>query len=142
MMGDDGFGGYYRMEEWDKLPIVIMPNSLSYHNPSVLGVMNGGASYRLPTYVITNEGIKDGEGMVLHFCKGNKEDETAFRQEGVFTESVLQAVKMYLESVNVPPLASRETSMVITKTDEALFWQKKRADDRVLKGIQGTYKKH
>jgi len=38
-------------------------------------------------------------------------------------------------------MASRETSMAITKLDEALMWIDKRAQDRALRGVQGTYKK-
>lgn len=110
-------------------------------NPKVLGIVQDGATYNLPTYAVTNEGIQDGEGLTLKFCKGNKEDENVLRQEGVFSETLIQSVKMYLESVNVGQMSSRETSMVITKLDEALMWMQKRTDDRILRGVQGTYQK-
>lgn len=97
--------------------------------------------YIIPTYTITNEGIQEGKGTTILFCKGNKEDENVFRQEGVFSESLLQVVKEYLTCVNVGEMATRETSMVITKLDEALMWMNKRAEDRKLRGVQGTYQK-
>lgn len=111
------------------------------NNPKVVEVVKEGASYNVPTYKVTNEGMVDGEGATINFCKGNKEDESVFRQEGMFTETLIQTAKMYLESVNVGEMASRETAMAITKLDEALMWIDKRAADRILRGVQGTYKK-
>src|ERR1017187_2958573 len=111
------------------------------NNPRILQETINGARYVLPTFKVTNEGISDGEGMVLNFCKGNKNNESALRQEGVFTESLIQVAKQYLEAVNVGELATRETSMVITKLDEALMWIAKRTEDRKLRGVQGTYQK-
>ena len=110
-------------------------------NPKLLETIKEGATYRLPTFRVTNEGMEDGSGIELLFCKGNKEDPTAFRQEGLFTETLIQAAKQYLESVNVGDMATRDTSMVITKLDEALMWINKRAEDRKLRGVQGTYQK-
>jgi hypothetical protein len=110
-------------------------------NPKSLEVIIEGATYRVPTYKVTNEGIQDGAGIDIVFCKGNKEDAAALRQEGVFTETLIQTAKEYLESVNVGPMSTRETSMVITKLDEALMWINKRAEDRKLRGVQATYQK-
>ncbi len=110
-------------------------------NPQLVETVVKGSTYRLPTYYIDNDGLHDGEGLELKVCKGNREDESALRQEGVFTESLIQAAKQYLIEVNVGDLASREASMAITKLDEALMWINKRADDRKLRGVQGTYQK-
>lgn len=110
-------------------------------NPKLIETVKEGATYFVPTYKVTNEGMQDGAGMQIIFCKGNKEDENVFRQEGLFTETLIQTAKEFLESVNKGEMASRETSMVITKLDEALMWIQKRADDRALRGVQGTYKK-
>jgi hypothetical protein len=111
------------------------------NNPKVIETVVAGATYKVPTYKVTNQGIEDGSGIEIVFCKGNKEDETALRQEGVFTETIIQTAKQYLESVNVGEMATRETSMVITKLDEALMWIAKRAEDRKLREVQGTYQK-
>lgn len=110
-------------------------------NPKLITPVVAGATYDIPTYKVTNEGMEDGKGLRLIFCKGNKEDETVLRQEGVFTETLLQVAKEYLETVNVGEMASRETSMAITKIDEALLWILKRSEDRKLRGVQGTYQK-
>lgn len=110
-------------------------------NPKVLETHIEGANYVIPTYKITADGIQDGEGQAILFCKGDKSNEEVFRQEGVFTESLIQVSKQYLESVNKGDLSSRETSMAITKLDEALMWLNKRAEDRALRGVQATYKK-
>lgn len=110
-------------------------------NPKQLNTLMEGASYFIPTYKITNNGVEDGNGTTIVFCKGNKEDETILRHEGVFTETLIQVAKQYLEAVNKGELATRETSMVITKLDEALMWISKRAEDRKLRGVQNTYQK-
>lgn len=110
-------------------------------NPKLIEPIVAGATYRVPTFKVTNDGIADGEGIDIVFCKGNKEDENALRQEGVFTETLIQTAKEYIESVNVGNMASRENSMAITKLDEALMWINKRAEDRKLRGVQGTYQK-
>jgi len=110
-------------------------------NPRQVETIVEGATYNVPTFVVTNEGIEDGGGTNIYFCKGNKEDESFLRQEGVFTETLIQVAKQYLESVNVGPMSTRETSMVITKLDEALMWIQKRAEDRKLRGVQATYQK-
>lgn len=110
-------------------------------NPKQIETVIEGATYNVPTFKVTNEGIEDGSGIEIVFCKGNKEDESQLRQEGLFTETLIQTAKQYLESVNVGQMATRETSMVITKLDEALMWIQKRAEDRKLRGVQGTYQK-
>ncbi len=111
------------------------------NNPRNLEVVKEGAIYNVPTFKVTNEGMTDGEGMTINFCKGNKEDESVFRQEGVFTETLLQVALQYLQSVNVGELASRDTSLAITHIEDALLRIGKRASDRELRGVQGTYKK-
>lgn len=110
-------------------------------NPKIIETVTEGATYLVPTYKIGDNGVEDGEGVKIIFCKGNKENKLFLRQEGLFTETLIQTAKQYLESVNIGEMASRETSMVITKLDEALMWIDKRANDRILRGVQGTYKK-
>lgn len=110
-------------------------------NPKQIEAVVDGATYNVPTFKVTDAGIEDGAGIDIVFCKGNKEDNTILRQEGVFTETLIETAKRYLESVNVGPMSTRETSMVITKLDEALMWINKRAEDRKLRGVQATYQK-
>lgn len=110
-------------------------------NPKSIETIVPKSTYVVPTYCVTNEGIQDSMSVKIEFCKGNKADESIPRQEGFFTESLIAVSKRYLEENNVGDLASRETSMAITKLDEALMWLQKRADDRALRGVQGTYQK-
>jgi hypothetical protein len=98
-------------------------------------------TFQVPTYFVNDDGIQDGEGLEIKLCRGNKMDENAPRQEGVFTETLLQLCKEYLEGVNKGELASRDTSVAITKIDEALLWIGKRAEDRKMREVQGTYLK-
>lgn len=110
-------------------------------NPRLIETVVKGATYKVPTFKVTDNGLEDGAGAEIIFCKGNKEDSSVFRQEGFFTETMIQTAKQYLEDVNIGEMASRETSMAITKLDEALMWINKRAEDRKLRGVQGTYQK-
>lgn len=110
-------------------------------DPKIIKTITEGASYALPSYFITDEGIQDGDEFVLNLCKGNKSDNTALRQPGLFIETLLQVCKEYLETVNVGHLSSRETSTAITKIDEALMWLNKRAEDRKRREVQATYNK-
>jgi hypothetical protein len=110
-------------------------------NPKYIATLHEKSTYLVPTYQVTNDGLQHYDDQTIHFCKGNKEDESVFRQSGFFTESIIETAKRYLEENNVGDLSSRETSMAITKLDEALMWLGKRAEDRQLRGVQGTYKK-
>ncbi len=110
-------------------------------NPKQITEVVPGATYTVPTYEITNNGIEDGIGATINFCKGNRNNESFLRQEGFFTETLIAVAKKYLETVNVGELASRDTSMAITKLDEALMWINKRAEDRKERGVQATYNK-
>lgn len=111
-------------------------------NPKAILTVVEKSTYSVPTYKVTNEGLVDlEEDTLIYFCKGNKEDESVLRQSGFFTETLIAVAKRYLEENNVGDLASRETSTAITKLDEALMWLNKRAEDRQLRGVQGTYKK-
>lgn len=97
-------------------------------------------NFEVPTYKVTNNGLEDGAGIKISLCRGNKLNENDPRQEGLFTETLLQVCKEYLEGVNVGPMATRDTSVAITKIDEALLWIGKRAEDRKMREVQGTYK--
>ena len=43
------------------------------NNPRVIETVVEGATYKVPTYKVTNAGIEDGSGIEIVFCKGNKE---------------------------------------------------------------------
>ncbi len=120
------------------------PETSKYVNglyPQDIVIVEPKATYSVRQFEVTNDGLKDAGEYVLQFCKGNKADENVFRQKGFFTETLIAAAKKYLEENNVGEMATRETSMAITKLDEALMWIGKRAADRQARGVQGTYQK-
>ncbi len=110
-------------------------------DPKQISTVVAKATYEVPQYTVSNDGIQDAEPTLISFCKGNKENESIPRQTGFFTETLITVAKKYLEENNVGELASRETSMAITKLDEALMWLQKRNDDRKARGVQATYRK-
>lgn len=99
------------------------------------------STYFIPTYGIDNNGLFHAGHITVQFCKGNKADEDTYRQNGLLTETLIALAKKYLEENNVGELSSRETAVAITKLDEALMWLNKRAEDRKIRGVQGTYQK-
>jgi hypothetical protein len=98
-------------------------------------------TYFLPVYAITDSGIEDVDYSIIRFARGSKTDSEIERQDGFFTESLIQLCKEHLESVNVGDLSTRETSLAITKLQEALFWLDARKQDRELRKVLGTYNK-
>jgi len=56
---------------------------------------------------------------------------------GCQVDQVIAAAKLILEGLN-RNLPSRETSIAITKLDEALMWLEKRTKDREARGVEGT----
>lgn len=110
-------------------------------NPKSIKTLVSQSTYAVPTYAVTEEGPIYVGTSDIKFCKGNKEDKSVPRQEGFFTETLIAVAKKYLEENNVGDLASRETAVAITKLDESLMWLNKRAEDRALRGVQGTYQK-
>jgi hypothetical protein len=109
--------------------------------PKLIITTREKSTYEVPVFCVTNDGLEEAYKIPIQFCKGDKSNEEVFRQTGFFTETLLTTCKQYLEENNVGELASRETSMAITKLDEALMWLAKRAEDRRLRGVQGTYQK-
>lgn len=111
------------------------------NDPKVIKTIKDGALYELQYYKVTNEGLEDaGYTKTFKFCKGSKEDDTAFRQEGFFTETLLVTCKTYLEQNNVGQLKSEETAGAIIHIDAALKCLQDRADKRKASGVQGTYR--
>lgn len=59
---------------------------------------------------------------------------------GCQVDSIIDAAKMILEGLN-KNVPSRETSVAITKLEEAMMWLKKRTEDRIERGVEGTQNK-
>jgi len=113
-----------------------------------------GTTYMLPKYrVVDGEGIKlisEIEGNVqisdwmqqITFVRGDKTDNGVIipRVDGILHEQLLTMMisDLQYKSKLVP---SRETSIVITKLQEALMWLEERQKDRENRNVQGTYTK-
>lgn len=102
-----------------------------------------GTTYRLQNYE-----VKDGVGIqpiasqtTITFVRGSKlKDEEVEKREGILHETLLSMMiaDLKFKSSLVP---SRESSLAITKLEEALFWMEERQRIREQQGTQGTYKK-
>jgi len=108
--------------------------------PQKIETVTAKATYTVPVYEVIDGGFQE-TFEPLTFCKGDKSNPDIYRQKGYFTETLIAVAKRYLEENNVGEMATRETSMAITKLDEALLWIGKRASDRAARGVQGTYQK-
>lgn len=111
-------------------------------NPRNIQTIEPGFVYNLPVFAVTPEGIVHDEMLHrINFCRGDKTNESVPRQPGVFIESLLETCVQRLSTVNTGDLATRETSIAITKIQEALMWLEKRSADRQLRNVEGTYQK-
>lgn len=99
------------------------------------------ATYQVHQFKVTNLGLEDGGDTCIDFCKGNKEDQSSLRQTGFFTETLLEVCAQYLRENNVGELANRDTAIAITHIEDAILRLGKRAEDRKLRNVQGTYQK-
>jgi len=110
-------------------------------NPRNITVEEAGYRYLVPTYYINSDGVQDGENASINFCRGNKDDATQPRQDGLFVESLIEVIVQRLQTVNVGDLATRDTSIAITHLEDALLRLGKRSQDRQIRGVEATYKK-
>lgn len=106
-------------------------------------ILEDGAEYALPNYeVIEGKGlVETGSQTRINFVRGSKLGTDKIEpNEGTLHEHLISAMVHDLKLKNklVP---SRETSMVITKLEEALMWQQRRSIDRAKREVQETYKK-
>lgn len=107
-------------------------------------VIEEGTQYELPQYeVIDGKGIQriEGPGVLVSFVRGSKlKDEDVQKREGTLHEHLLAMLIYDLQYKNslVP---SRETSLIITKLQEALGWFRQRHVDRVKRNVVSTYQK-
>ena len=57
---------------------------------------------------------------------------------GCHNEDLIAIVIDRLQCLNQGDFACRENSIAITKLEEALMWLRKRTNDRVKRGVEGT----
>lgn len=100
-----------------------------------------GATYQMPIYAVTSEGLKVKGAKALRFVKGNKVDESVFRQSGVITIDLLNVAKAYLSDVNVGNLWNIETVQAIDYITKAIDILEARQKDRISRNVKDTYQK-
>jgi len=115
-------------------------------------IIEEGTKYGLPVYdVVEDQGIVKVEdtgtendpfqNQIISFVRGSKlGDENVEKKRGTLHEHLLSMMihDLKFKSSIVP---SRESSIVITKLQEALMWLRQRQVDRVKREVEGTYKK-
>lgn len=89
----------------------------------------GGAHHH---YLFEIDGKVAGE---LRFQKGARGEATSVA--GLTSASVMAALIDHLQEFQDGPFPSRETALTITKLQEALFWERHRADLRAARGVLG-----
>ena len=84
----------------------------------------------------------DGEGTIavtITFQKGpRKEPEST---HGVLDGDLLEIVRDRLAHFQKGEYATRENAIALTHIEEALLWLNKRVEDRIERGVLGTYAK-
>jgi hypothetical protein len=120
-------------------------------------VIELGTTYQLPKFrVVDGEGIKriiDIEHSLvplahleyydtITFVRGDKSDNNTIipRVDGILHKQLLGLMieDLQYKSQLVP---SRESAIVITKLQEALFWLEERSRNREKRNVEGTYQK-
>lgn len=98
-------------------------------------------SYRLNVKAVTDSGIKEIATQDILLCRGSKLGEGIERQDGFFTEQLLDVCREYLESVNQGDLKNKYATMAIGNIQQAMYWLEERQKDRQERGVAQTYKK-
>ena len=100
-------------------------------------------------YELENFENKDSEGQKIQFIEKVQVNSTGLGvvtnklvtvNDGTTNEEVLEVLINRLQ-VLTEKLPSRETSIAITKLEEALLWLNKRTSDRLKRGVEGTHLK-
>lgn len=106
---------------------------------------HGGACHR---YEITgfdtkeNPSSTNSEGYQCSFSRGVILFQNGPIKEngvnGISQEALLAVVIDRLRSFQAGPYACRENAIALTKIEEAMMWLKKRTQDRMARGVEGT----
>lgn len=91
-----------------------------------------GHSYELKNY--------KGDEVAEQFLQFMQKDAAGnLTQDGTTNEEVLEVMIDRMQVLNLM-LPSRETSIAITKLQEAQMWLFRRTSDRIQRGVEGTHK--
>ena len=109
-------------------------------NPREIMTKHPGATYFVPVYEMTTEGLELVSRETIQFVKGAKDDPNVFRQRGFMTETLLETCLQYLNDVQFGNLADEDTQGAIADIQSALGKLAARAEKRKARGVQQTYK--
>lgn len=88
-------------------------------------------------YTLANHEIGSPEQEIKFIKKEKQGDQFVTIQNGTTNEEVLAMLINRLQALSYK-LPSRETSIAITKCEEALMWLNKRTQDRLSRGVENT----
>lgn len=77
--------------------------------------------------------------LTVQMQEGPRKDPNAIH--GVLDTDLLEIVRDRLRSFQSGPYACRENACALTHIEEALMWMNKRVEDRITRGVLGTYEK-
>ena len=102
-------------------------------------IVKEGAVYVTPLYMVKDTALKEIGSFQIKFVRGKGPDGTLVPEEGILSEHLISVLIHDLKHKNTV-VPSRETSVAITKLQEALFWLEERQRSRTERGVVGTYK--
>jgi hypothetical protein len=101
----------------------------------------GGANHKYRIAHIPGPGEKRGfEPLDISFQKGAIE-ENGNGINGIAGEALMAILIDRMQGFASGPFPSRETSLALTKLQEALHWLEHRTKERVARGVEGKHEK-
>ena len=77
--------------------------------------------------------------LTVQMQEGPRKDPNAIH--GVLDTDLLEIVRDRLTAFQSGPYACRENACALTHIEEALLWMNKRVENRITRGVLGTYEK-
>lgn len=100
------------------------------------GVGNANHKYKITSLP---NGTQGGFTDYICFQKGARKDPNAV--DGILDEDLLEIVRDRLIGFQSGDFATKENKLALRHIEDALFWLNKRKEDRVKRGVLGTYDK-
>lgn len=117
----------------EKLSTIQKINNLN--TISCLNEVGPGGAYH--DYLI--EYGDTGNDQCIYFQKGPRHIEDS--RYGILDEDLLEIVRHRLQCFQKGEFATRENAIALTHIEEVLLWLNKRKEDRLERGVLGTYNK-
>lgn len=100
-----------------------------------IGLGGSGSKY----VVISDTGLQIPREQEIEFQTGPRDNKNSIH--GVTDEDLLEIVRDRLQSFQSGSLSCRENACALTHIEEALMWLNKRKEDRLSRGVLGSYYK-